>query len=921
MKKKIKFLMDGLEFEAVEETTILQSAMENDIYIPNLCYNSQVKPYGACRLCLVENAEGRMITACENQVEEGMDIKTDSPEINQVRKMLVSLLIANHERNCLSCAQSDDCRLQEVAAYLKVDDAEMENFRQSLPDIPLDESNPFFIRDLKKCILCGVCVQTCADILGVNAIDFGYRGYETKITTFGDKDILDSNCVSCGECVVACPVGALVPKTSLKPAREVKTVCTYCGVGCGIYLGVRGNEITGVQGDPRGPSNKGRLCVKGRYGFNFVNSPERLKKPLIKIEGVLEEAEWEEALDVVAEKLLEYLPGESGENKWEKSQFAAIASAKCTNEENYLLQKFTRALMKSPHIDHCARLCHAPSVAGLSMSIGSGAMSNSINEISHAGCILAIGTNTTGSHPVIALEVVKAAKSGSKLIVINPQEIDLCKHADLFLQHHPGTDVALLMGLARVIWEEGLYDKEFVEKRTENLEPFIQSLEKLDLDEIEQITGVKQDKIRETARMYATEGPSSILYAMGITQHTHGTENVLAISNLALLTGNLGKLNAGVNPLRGQNNVQGSCDMGALPNVFPGYQSVEDEEIMEKFQEKWSTDLSPVKGMILPEILEKAAEGKIKAAYIMGENPLLSEPDIQNVKKALENLEFLVVQDIFLTETAQLADVVLPAASFAEKEGTFTNTERRVQLIRPAIKAPGESQPDWWIISQLARKIEEKLSCNKNNNLEAVEPNDNKESIFVYESAAEIFQEMAQLTPIYHGINYDRLEKEGIQWPCPDKNHPGTPILHQERFNTPSGLGKFHALEYKPSAEVSSEKYPLILTTGRSLYQYHTGTMTRQIDGLNLLEKPGIMEMNPSDAADRHIEEGDLVEIESRRGKIKVRTKISDHIQKGTLAMTFHFKEAPANCLTNPERDPISGIPELKISAVEVRKL
>lgn len=917
MKKKIKFLMDGLEFEALEGTTILQSALENGIYIPNLCYNSQVKPYGACRLCLVENAEGRMITACENRVEEGMDIKTDTKELNQTRKMLVSLLIANHERNCLSCAQSDNCRLQEVAAYLRVDEKDMENFRLSLPDIPLDESNPFFIRDLKKCILCGVCVQTCGDILGVNAIDFGYRGYETKIITFGDNDILDSNCVSCGECVVACPVGALVPKATLEPSREIKTTCTYCGVGCGIYLGVRGNEITGVRGDPQGPSNKGRLCVKGRYGFNFVNNPERLEKPLIKRQGVFEEVEWEEALDLVAEKLLEYRQGEFDDKQYQKSQFAAISSAKCTNEENYLFQKFTRALMKSPHIDHCARLCHAPSVAGLSRSIGSGAMTNSIDEISGAGCIMAIGTNTTGSHPVIALEVVKAAKNGSKLLVINPQEIDLCQHADLFLQHHPGTDVALLMGMARVIWEENLHDEEFVKKRTENLEPFLKSLVKLDLEEVEQITGVNQEKIREAARMYATEGPSSILYAMGITQHTHGTDNVLAISNLALLTGNLGKLNAGVNPLRGQNNVQGSCDMGALPNVLPGYQSLEDEEVIKKFQEYWNSDLSPVTGMIIPEMLENALEGNIKAAYIMGENPLLSEPDIQNVKKALEKLEFLMVQDIFLTETAQMADVVLPAVSFAEKEGTFTNTERRVQLIRPAVSVPGQSKPDWWIISQLACKMEEKLFTGG----ESAESDNLPESQFNYQSAGEIFQEMAKITPIYQGISYARLEEEGIQWPCPDENHPGTPVLHQEKFNTLSGRGKFHPLEYRPPAEVASEEFPLILTTGRSLYQYHTGTMTRKIKGMDKLEKPATVEINPYDAHNRDIQENDLVEIQSRRGKIKVNAKIRDNIQKGTLFMTFHFKEAPANCLTNPERDPISGIPELKISAVEVRKI
>lgn len=903
----------------MEGTTILQSAIENGIYIPNLCYNSQLKPYGACRLCLVENAEGRMITACENWVEEDMDIKTDTKELNQTRKMLVSLLIANHERNCLSCAQSDNCQLQEVAAYLNVDEQEMENFRLSLPDIPLDESNPFFIRDLKKCILCGACVQICADILGVNAIDFGYRGYETKITTFGDKDILDSNCVSCGECVVACPVGALVPKSTLKPSREVKTTCTYCGVGCTIYLGVRGNKITGVRGDTQGPSNKGRLCVKGRYGFNFVNSPDRLKKPLIKRNGIFEEAEWEETLELVAEKLLKYHQNTFDDNQYKKSQFAAISSAKCTNEENYLLQKFTRALMKSPHIDHCARLCHAPSVVGLSMSIGSGAMSNSIKEISQAGCIMAIGTNTTGSHPVIALEVVNAAKSGSKLIVINPQEIDLCKHADLFLQHRPGTDVALLMGMAKFIWKENFYDEEFVKNRTENLEPFLESLENLSLEEVEQITGVKQEKIRKAARIYAMEGPSSILYAMGITQHTHGTENVLAISNLALLTGNLGKLNAGVNPLRGQNNVQGSCDMGALPNVLPGYQSVEDEQVIQKFQEHWNSDLSPVKGMILPEILENAAEGNIKAAYIMGENPLLSEPDIQNVKKALESLEFLVVQDIFLTETAQLADVVLPAASFAEKEGTFTNTERRVQLIRPAVSVVGKSKPDWWIISQLARKMEEKLSTERES--DESEAQNLPKSQFNYQSASEIFQEMAEITPIYHGISYARLEKEGIQWPCPDENHPGTQVLHQEKFNTASGMGKFHPLEYRPPAEAASEDYPLILTTGRSLYHYHTGTMTRKIEGMDKLEKPATVEINPYDAEERYIQENDLIEIESRRGKIKVNAIISDHIQKGTLFMTFHFKEAPANCLTNPERDPISGIPELKISAVEVRKL
>ncbi|GAB6055638.1 formate dehydrogenase subunit alpha [Methanobacterium movens] len=891
MKKKIKFLMDGLEFEADEGTTILQSAIENDIYIPHLCYNSQLKPYGACRLCLVENAEGRLITSCENQVEEGMEIKTHSMKLNRVKKMLISLLISNHEKNCLSCTQSDNCKLQEAASYLQVNENELENLRQSVKDVPRDESNPFFIRDLKKCILCGICVQVCADIMGVNAIDFGFRGYDTRITTFGDKDILESNCVSCGECVEACPVGALVSRNSLTPAREVKTICPYCGVGCGIYLGIRGGEIVSVRGDPESMVNQGKLCVKGRFAYEFINHPQRLKKPLIKKQGKFEEVGWDEALKLIADKF----------SKYSGNEFASIASAKCTNEENYLLQKFTRGVMESPHIDHCARLCHAPSVVGLSRSIGSGAMSNSIAEIGQAGCIMAIGTNTTVSHPVLALQIIKAVKTGSKLIVINPQKIELAKHADIFLQHNPGSDVALLMAIAKVIVDEGLYNQSFIEERTENFLKLKKSLEILSWDELEHITGVEKEKIRQTAYMYAEGDPSSILYAMGITQHSHGTDNVLAVSNLALLTGNLGRESSGVNPLRGQNNVQGSCDMGTLPNVFPGYQSVEDPEIVEKFQKAWNMHLKPVNGMMLSEIFEKARSGDLKSLYIMGENPLLSEPDIQKVKMALENVEFLVVQDIFLTETARQADVVLPAASFAEKEGTFTNTERRVQRIKKAIIAPGDSKSDWEIISAIAKKMEK--------------------SGFDFKSAEEIFSEMTALTPIYGGISYDRLENQGLHWPCLDIDDPGTPILHQNQFNTPSHKGIFHPLEYIPSAEIPDEEYPFILGTGRSLYQYHTGSMTRKVNGLNYIDGEEFLEINPDDASNLNIKGGELLEISSRRGTIRARSRINPGLLSGCVSMTFHFQEAPANCLTQTARDPVSGTPELKISTVKIRVL
>ncbi len=891
MKNKINFLLDGLELEVDEGTTILQSAIENDIYIPNLCYNSQLKPYGACRLCLVENQEGKMTTSCETIVEEGMEIKTHSEKLNRIKKMIISLLISNHEKNCLNCFQSDNCKLQEAASYLRIEEDSLENFRHHIKDIPQDESNPFFIRDLKKCILCGLCVRVCADIMGVNAIDFGFRGYDTKIITFGDKDIIDSNCVSCGECVEACPVGALVPRNSITPSREVKTVCPYCGVGCGIYLGIRGSEIINVRADPENQVNQGNLCVKGRYGFEFINHPQRLTKPLIKKHGKFEEVEWEEALNLIADKFLRH-PGD---------EFAAIASAKCTNEENYLLQKFTRGVMKSPHIDHCARLCHAPSVVGLSQSIGSGAMSNSIKEISNADCILAIGTNTTVSHPVLALRIIKAVKNGSKLLVINPQEIELVKYADLFLQPHPGSDVALLMGMAKIIVEERLFKESFIHHRTENFSKFKKSLQNFSLDIVEDITGVPSEKIREAAYMYAKGNPSSILYAMGITQHSHGTDNVLAISNLALLTGNLGVESGGVNPLRGQNNVQGSCDMGALPNVYPGYQSVDDEEIVKKFTKAWGYDLKSIPGMMLPEIFEKARNGEIKALYIMGENPLLSEPDIKEVGNALRELDFLVVQDIFLTETASQADVVLPAATFAEKDGTFTNTERKVQLINSAINAPGDSKPDWQIISMIARHM--------------------RASGFDYTRSEEIFQEMSELTPIYKGISYQRLEKGGLHWPCPEEDHPGTPILHQKQFNTPSTKGKFKNLAYIAPAETPDEKYPLLLSTGRTLYHYHTGTMTRKVSGLNEIDAEEFLDIHPQDASKLNLKGGEWVKITSRRGKVHARSKINPRLLPGNVAMSFHFKEAPANCLTHNFQDPVAGTPELKISAVKIRVL
>jgi len=673
------------------------------------------------------------------------------------------------------------------------------------------------------------------------------------------------------------------------PEHEVKSICTYCGVGCGILIKVKSNKIIGVRGDANNPVNKGNLCIKGSLGYEFVNHPDRLTKPLIKKDGKFVEASWEEALDYVSEKLLGY----------KGDKFALIASAKCTNEDNYVFQKFARVAMGTNNVDHCARLCHAPTVPGLMQTFGSGAMTNSISEIINAKTIFAIGTNTTVAHPIISLEMIKAVRNGAKLIVANPKKIDLSKYAAIFLQHKPGTDVALLMGMMKVIVDENLIDEEFTKERCENFEEFRKSLNKFSLEFAEKTTNVPKEKIAEAARIYATSRPSMLFYAMGITQHSHGTDNVIATADLAMLTGNVGKPSSGVNPLRGHNNVQGSCDAGALPNLYPGYQKVDDEYARKKFENAWNCALPSSKGLTLMEMWDAILEGKLKAIYLIGENPVLSDANAKHVVEAIKSLEFFIVQDIFLTETAKLADVVLPAATFAEKDGTFTNTERRVQRVRKAIEPVGDSKSDW----EIACKIAKKLGANG----------------FDFKDSSEIMDKIASLVPSYAGVSYERIEKFGLQWPCPDKNHPGTVYLHKDKFTC--GKGMFAPLEYKPAKELPDKEYPLILTTDRSLYHFHTGTMTRKIKKLDQMMKEELVIINPKDAAGLNIADGSMVKVASRRGKVTAKAKITDIVPEGVVSMTFHFYETPTNVLTNDALDPVSKIPETKVCAVKVEKV
>jgi len=884
----IKLTIDNVAVEVEEGKTVLDAAQSASIYVPALCADPDLKPYGGCRLCIVE-IEGRdaLPTSCTTAAAEGMVVHTRSERVNEVRRRIVELIRADHDANCRLCPKNEFCDLQRVTNYVSIEPQETKKLA-GITDV--DRSHPFIVIDRRRCILCAKCVRVCEEVQGVGALEMVGQGFSAKITAIGDKTLAESTCESCGQCLDRCPAAGIITKIYRLPTEEVKTVCPYCGVGCGIYLGIYGNQLACVRGDKESPVNNGNLCVKGRFGVvDVINDLERLTSPLVRKNGQLVEATWDEAMDVIGSKLASY----------KGDQFAAISSAKSTNEDNYVVQKLARTVMGTNNIDHCARLCHSPTLAGLITSFGSGAMTNPIGEISEAKCIFAIGTDTTATHPIVGLQVKKAVnRNGAKLIVANPRQIDLCRFASLWLRHRPGTDVALLCGMAWVILDEQLYDRSFIEERCEDFNAFEKSLQSLDIEQVVQITGVARDDIAAAARMYAENSPASILYAMGITQHSHGTDNVLAIANLAMLTGNIGKPSSGVNPLRGQNNVQGACDMGCLPDFYPGYQPVPDPAARQKFEAAWGCSLPSEAGLTISEIFDAAREGKIKALYVIGENPAISEPDSTRVREALEKLEFLVVQDLFLTETGQFADIVLPASTFAERDGTFTTTERRVQRVRRAIEPVGQSRADWQITCQIAKN----LGGNG----------------FDYNHPSQIMEEISKLVPSYGGISYERLETGGLQWPCPTPEHPGTPVLHAERFAR--GKGKFVPVQYRPPLEQPDEEYPLVLTTGRSLYQFHTGTMTRRVGGLNELKGEELVEINPKDATALGIADGGVIRIISRRGQVVARAKVTEVSPEGVIFMSFHFAETATNLLTNPALDPVAKIPELKVCTVRIEE-
>jgi len=897
---QINAFIDGKPYSFDRPMTVLEACKEAGREIPTICYHPSVKSIGACRICVVE-VEGfrNLQAACTLPLSDGMKIKTQSPRITSSRKMNIELLLSRHPNVCMTCESNGNCKLQALAYEYGIEEPA---YGVQLRGLEPDDSSLFIYRDLNKCIQCQLCVRVCDEVENMSIYSMAYRGYESLPEPPFGLPLGSSQCVSCGQCASICPVGAIVEKPSMGKARwwelkAVKTTCPYCGVGCQLdmYYHPKTNEIIKVMPSEENPEvNDGiATCVKGKFGFEFANHPDRLKKPLIRRDGKFVEVEWEEALDYTADRLKEML------RKYGPEGIGLLGSAKCTNEENYILQKFSRAVFKTNNVDHCARLCHASTVAGLAMSFGSGAMTNNLLDIQHADVILLTGSNPPENHPVYGSRIKKTIReNGTKLIVADPRKTELVDYATIWINHKPGTDIALFSGLLHIIAAENLADETFIAERTEKWEEMKESLKGFDPKTVSEITGVPVDLLYKAARLYAEAENAAIIYAMGITQHACGTHNVISLANLAMATGNLGRPGVGVNPLRGQNNVQGACDVGALPNVYSGYQRVGDPAMKKKFEEFWGVTGLPT-NIGLP-VTEMIGHPNIKAMFVMGENPAVSDPDSEHVEKSLAALEFFADTDIFITESNVYADVILPAASTFEKDGTFTNTERRVQRIRKVIEPIGESKPDWWIVQELSKRMGYEMN---------------------YQSAEDIMNEIRRCTPSYAGMAYARMEKIGLQWPCRSDEDPGTSILHTQKFAHPDGKGKFTPMTYNDPPETPDAEYPFYLSTGRILYHYHTGTMTRRVKAIHEKEPEVKIEINPTDASSLGVKTDDLVRLTSRRGSIEGKVLVTERSVPGLVFVPFHFAEARANTLTGNFLDPIAKIPSFKVSAVKIQKI
>ncbi len=977
----VTLTIDGQQVTVPAGSTIWEAARAAGISIPVLCHTDGMDPVGVCRMCVVDAGERVLAPSCMRECQPDMKVDASSPKVEKHRKVLTELLLSEHPVPCARELSSGDCELEALGRQYGImpdtltEDADCagascvgppERFAPAEAQLndheertgwrSHDDSSPVIAVDHQACILCDRCVRACDDIQSNDVIGRSGKGFASEIA-FDLRDPMgDSSCVSCGECVSSCPTGALVPQQITLPMipldemTSVDSVCPYCGVGCAITFHTVDNQIVQAEGRDS-PVNHGRLCVKGRYGWDYPMHAQRLTKPLIRIDsaypkgplssevtqsvsrragGVVDyaevmpafrEASWEEALDLIGKKI-GGIRDEHGGNA-----LAGFGSAKCSNEEAYLFQKLVRAGFRTNNVDHCTRLCHASSVAALMETIGSGAVTNVFADVEHSAVALVTGSNVTSNHPVAATFMKAAAKKGTKLIMVDVRRHDLADFCTHFAQIKPGTDVAFYNGVMHTLIAEGLVDQEYIAAHTEDFEKLKTLLLSDYSPEVaSQICGVPADEIRAIARTIggkaegqessverqAAHDPSSlnarpsaipsmlVFWGMGISQHTTGTDNARCLISLCLMTGNVGKPGSGLHPLRGQNNVQGASDAGLIPMVFPDYQPVTDEVIRKKFEIAWGRTLDETPGLTVVEIMKAALVGSIKGMYILGENPFISDPNSNKVRKALASLDFLVVQDIFLTETAEFADVILPASSYFEKSGTYTNTDRRVQIGRPVLETPGEAREDWRIICDIADRLG--LPMN-------------------YESPAEVFAEFTSLTKNYAGLTHDNLGPTGKLWPCPDPDAgDGVQILFGDSFPTANGRGRFVPCPYLPAAELPDEKYPFVLSTGRVLEHWHTGSMTRRSYALNSIEPDAFAAMHPSDIATLNLETGDHIAVSSRRGTIALAVRSDDSIEPGCVFIPFHFREAAANVLTTDALDPYGKIPEFKYCAVKVEK-
>ncbi|HUV98715.1 MAG TPA: formate dehydrogenase subunit alpha [Gallionella sp.] len=901
-EQEVTLEIDGMQVTVAAGTSIMRAAAEGGVNVPKLCATDSLEPFGSCRLCLVE-IEGRKgyPASCTTPAEQGMKVRTQSPRLQALRKGVMELYISDHPLDCLTCAANGNCELQDMAGVTGLREVRYGYEGENHLDSKKDESNPYFTYDASKCIVCNRCVRACEETQGTYALTISGRGFESRVSPGQDQPFMDSECVSCGACIQACPTATLQEKTVIEMGQaehSVVTTCAYCGVGCSFRAEMKGNEVVRMVPAKDGQANEGHSCVKGRFAWGYATHQDRILKPMIraKITDPWQEVSWDEALNHAASEFRRI------QKKYGRDSIGGIVSSRCTNEEGYLVQKLVRTAFGNNNVDTCARVCHSPTGYGLKQTLGESAGTQTFKSVEHSDVILVIGANPTDAHPVFASRMKKRLREGAKLIVIDPRHIDLVRsphvQADFHLPLKPGTNVAMLSSLAHVIVTEGLMATDFIAQRCED-KAFRQWRDFVALPEnspeaMQDITGVDAGLVRGAARLFATGGNAAIYYGLGVTEHAQGSTAVMGIANLAMATGNIGREGVGVNPLRGQNNVQGSCDIGSFPHELPGYRHVSDSTTRHLFEQAWGVEIQPEPGLRIPNMFDAALDGSFKGLYCQGEDIVQSDPNTQHVTAALAAMECIVVQDIFMNETAMYAHVFLPGSSFLEKDGTFTNAERRISRVRK-VMPPKAGYADWEVTVQLSNRLGYRMD---------------------YAHPSGIMDEIARMTPTFHGVSFEKIDQLGsIQWPCNDEAPLGTPIMHVDQFVR--GKGKFIITKYVATDEKVTRKFPLILTTGRILSQYNVGAQTRRTENVQWHEQD-LLEIHPHDAEERGIRDGGWVSIQSRAGDTVLRAKLSERMQPGVVYTTFHFPESGANVITTENSDWATNCPEYKVTAVQV---